>query len=336
MGQITSSSSKIEFLTPIWQRILGRTKIGADDSFFVLGGDPEAAARIFQEIGKSGGTELPPFVIYQAPTISSLAALLARDNPPEFPAHVLLKPGNGGLPIFITHGMGGHLLEFFDLVREIETSRPIYGLQTRGMDGVKEPFARVEEMAAYFLEAIKGVQSQGPYTLIGYSLGGLVALEMARSLQENREKIALLALLDSYPPRAALSFGQRARLMIRLAVSRATGKSPEAIRRMEAMEGPNLDSPLDFCKSLPAMQRVLASSNRALNSYRPKEYLGTVHFVRAAIPTAFPADPVPVWKPHLPNLVVETIGGDHHGILKGHSHELATVLCRYLKETENS
>jgi acetoacetyl-CoA synthetase len=336
MNQIASPSSKIDFLTPIWQRALGLPKIGPDENFFALGGDAAAAARIFQEIARTGGIELPPFVIYQAPTISSLATLLAQDNPREFPALVQLKPGSAGLPVFITHGMGGHLLEFFNLVREIETSRPIYGLQTRGMDGVREPFETIEAMAGYFHTAVGKEQPHGPYTFVGYSLGGLVTLEMARRLRESGEEIALLAMLDSYPPRAALSFGQRVRLISRLALSRAYKKAPEDARGKSVQSSPDAESTLDFGKSLPAMQRVLACSNKALNSYRPKEYLGRVHFVRAAVPTAFPSDPLPVWKPYLPGLAVETIAGDHHGILTEHHRELASALTRYLKETENS
>jgi acetoacetyl-CoA synthetase len=336
MVQISSVSTNIDFLTPIWQRALGLPKIGPDENFFELGGDPAAATRIFQEIAQNGGFELPPFVIYQAPTISSLAALLAPNKPFEFPALVQLKPGSRGLPVFITHGMGGHLFELFSFVRELETQRPIYGLQTRGMDGVSEPFERIEDMAAYFLAAVRKAQPHGPYTLIGYSLGGLVTLEMARRLKKSGETIALLAMLDSYPPIAALSFGQRFRLTSRQAMSRASEKSPDAIARNSAGEGPDVDPSLDFGMSLPAMQRVLAASKRALNSYRPEEYPGRVHFVRAAVPTEFPSDPVPVWKPYLPGLIVETVAGDHHEILAVHHRELASALARYLKETESS
>lgn len=334
MGQINFPSSKIDFLTPIWQRALGRQQIGPEDNFFELGGNPASAARIFQEIAQSGGVALPPFVIYQAPTISSLALLLSREKPLEFPPVVPLKAGSSDLPVFITHGMGGHLLEFFDLIRETDTVRPIFGLQTRGMDGSSEPFERIEDMAAYFLEAVRKAQTHGPYTLIGYSLGGLVALEMARRLQKSGETIALLAMIDSYPPRAALSPGQRLRLVSRLSVTRFS-------RSKTSHTGPvgnkiELGQPLDLAKSLPAMRRVLASSNLALNRYRPARYSGRVHFVRAAIPTAFPADPLPVWKPYLPDFVVETVPGDHHGVLTNHHRELASALTRYLQETENS
>lgn len=336
MGQTTSSSAKIDFLTPIWQRVLHRSPIAPDENFFALGGDPSAAAEIFQEITRKGGVALPPFVIYQAPTISSLAVLLSKSKTAEFPSLVLLKPGTEGLPIFITHGVGGHLLEFFFLVRTIITSRPIYGLQSRGMDGFGEPFERIEDMAVYFLEAVRKVQPRGPYTLIGYSLGGMVTLEMARRLKESGEKIALLAMLDSYPGREALAFSERVRLMTRLAKSHLLKKLFRRNITARTTAQAQADELYEHMMSFPAMPRVLAGSNRALSRYRPTSYAGNVRFVRASIPTRFPANPIPVWSRFLPGLAVESVPGDHHEILTDHCGELASMLTRYLKETEIS
>lgn len=336
MGQITPSPTTIEFLTPIWERALHRSQIGPRENFFELGGDPATAVQIFQEIANTGGIKLPAFVIYQAPTVSSLSTLLSETKSPEFPPMVLLKPGAGGAPVFITHGVGGHLLEFSDLVREIKTSRPIYGMQTRGMDGAAKPFERIEDMAGYFLEAVRKIQPRGPYTLIGYSLGGMVALEMARSLQKSSEKIMLLAMLDSYPGRQALSLGQQVRLAVQLSANRLRTKAPGRADASGAQTDAAAHALEEHVLSFPAMQRVLASSNRALGRYRPSPYLGRVRFVRASIPTRFPADPMPVWKAYLPDLTVESVPGDHHGILKGHAPELSAVVSRYLNETENS
>ena len=63
--------------------------------------------------------------------------------------------------------------------------------------------------------AIGKLQPRGPYVLVGYSLGGLVVLEMAQRLSANGEKVALLAMLDAYPQFRYLSLGQRLRLIAR-------------------------------------------------------------------------------------------------------------------------
>src|SRR5450432_1342480 len=128
----------------------------------------------------------------------------------------LLKAGTESQPLFMAHGMGGNAMEFSDLVKLVRTERPIYGLQAKGNDGAEEPFERIEDLARYYLDAIKQLQSRGPYFLIGFSLGGLIALEMAQQLSSSGEIVALLAMMDSYPHPKQLSLWQRTRLASRL------------------------------------------------------------------------------------------------------------------------
>ena len=148
-------------------------------------------------------------MIYQAPTVAALAALLENSAKSVLPPLALLKAGSEAPPVFITHGLGGSILEFFALVRHIQSSHPIYGIQAKGTDGLQDPLDRIEEMAEFYLDAIREVQPRGPYLLIGYSLGGLVTLEMAQRLSARGEKVALLAMLDAYPFRNYLPFPQR-------------------------------------------------------------------------------------------------------------------------------
>jgi len=82
---------------------------------------------------------------------------------------------------------------------------------------VEEPLDRIEDMAQYSLDAVRQVQPHGPYFLIGFSLGGLITLEMAQQLMAQGEKIGLLAMLDSYPNMRSLSLVQRTRLATRMA-----------------------------------------------------------------------------------------------------------------------
>ncbi len=106
-------------------------------------------------------------------------------------------------------------MDFFQLVKYIQTQRPIYGMQAKGTDGVDEPFDRIEDLAQFYLDAIRKLQPHGPYFLIGYSLGGLVMLEMAQRLIKTGENVALLAMLESYPHPRFLS----------LKAARAPGRS---------------------------------------------------------------------------------------------------------------
>ena len=215
-----------ERLVPLWQRVLHLSSIQVSDNFFALGGDPVLADHLFAEIAQAFGRHLPPVLIYSAPTIQSLAALLEQSGPPEVPPLLLLRAGTEYPPIFIAHGLGDTVFDLYQLVEKIETTHPVYGMQARGIDGVKEPLTSVEAMGQFHLEAIKRLQPDGPYFLIGYSLGGLVALEIAQLLSAQREEVALLALVDCYPHRNRLGLIEFARLSLRLAKRRIW--SPDA------------------------------------------------------------------------------------------------------------
>src|SRR6202140_5212159 len=105
--------SMIELLTPIWQRVLQQPSIRAEDNFFDLGGDSSLALRLFNEIAQTCGRELPPVTIYQAPTIAALSALLEQPTAPRFPTLVMMKAGSRKPSVFLAHGLGGSVIDFF-------------------------------------------------------------------------------------------------------------------------------------------------------------------------------------------------------------------------------
>jgi acetoacetyl-CoA synthetase len=317
-----ATSSMVEVLTPIWQRVLQLSSIQIDDDFFDFGGDSLLALQLFAEIAQVCDRELPPVTIYQARTISALAALLEQPATPRFPALVLLKEGAKKPPIFLAHGLGGSVIDFFQPVKHIKSDHPIYGMQAKGSDGLDEPLERIEDMAEYHLHAIKGLQPQGPYALMGYSLGGLVALEMAQRLSANGEKVALLAMIDAYPHMRHLSVGQRVRLAAR-----------QAKRGLHILRNLNESAPYQPPAGVsltPAMQRVRASAYVGLTRYQPRFYSGEIRFVRAEISTGFPADAAAVWAPLAREVEVSTVPGDHLGMIATHYESLAAALSRYI------
>jgi thioesterase domain-containing protein/acyl carrier protein len=318
------TSSMIDVLTPIWQRVLQLPSIGVEDDFFELGGDSLLALQLFTEIGKTCDRELPPVTIYQARTISALASLLEQPSAPRFPALVPLKAGSTQPPVFIAHGLGGSVIDFFQPVRFLESDHPIYGLQARGIDGLDEPLESIEEMAVFHLRAIREVQPLGPYVLMGYSLGGLIALEMAQQLSRNGEKVALLAMMDAYPYMSFLSFGQRMRLVAR--------QAKRGMRIFRSLRGSGPYQPPAGASLTPAMQRVRDSAYLALTRYRPRFYRGEIKFVRAEIATGFPADAAAVWSPLADSIEVATVPGDHLGMIATHYESLAAVLSKYLTQ----
>ena len=314
----------VEVLAPIWQRVLQLQSVGVNDDFFDLGGDSSLALQLFNEIAQVCDRELPPVTIYQAPTIAALAALLEQPTTPRFPTLVLLKPGSETPPVFVAHGLGGSVMDFFQPVKHIETDHPIYGMQARGIDGLDEPLTSIEDMADFYLHAIKGLQPRGPYVLVGYSLGGLVVLEMAQRLSASGDKIALVALLDAYPHIRFLSLGQRALLIAR--------QARRGLRSLGNLRGSGPYQPPAGISFTPAMQHVRDSAYLALACYRPRFYAGKIRFVRAEVSSGFPHDAAAVWAHLAQKFEVNTVPGDHLGIIATHYEKLAAVLSRYLAE----
>ncbi|HZC66585.1 MAG TPA: alpha/beta fold hydrolase [Candidatus Dormibacteraeota bacterium] len=346
----SSAAAFTEMLTGIWQRQLRHAPISPEDNFFDLGGDSSIAVEVFNEIAKSCGKELPPVTIYHAPTIAALASLLEEKASPRLPSVVQLKAAAAGdvhKPVFIAHGLGGSAMEFFQVVKYVDVPNAIYGLQARGTDGVDEPLDTIESMAQFHIEAIRAVQPAGPYFLVGYSLGGLVTLEMARRLMGDGEKVGLLALLESYPARRYVPAEQRVRLALRLTRQHLSNMAGLPIRdaisyflrpseRMShfsrSQNGKLYRHPPTGVWSTAAMQRVRDSGYLALQRYRPSYFHGKISFVAAKISSDFPDDPVAVWRRLVDRLTVEVIPGDHFGIITDHFDRLGELLTRYLRE----
>lgn len=318
-------TSKIATLQQIWQRIFHRSIIGPDDDFFDLGGNTWLAAELFTEINNDLGTNLSPATICTSSTVAALVRAL--DQPQSQGPAILLKSSPAqAAPIFMFHGIGSSIIDMVPLVRRMKSDRPVYGLESRGNDGRAQPQERIEDIAQSFLAAMSAIQPHGPCFLIGYSFGGLVALEIAQQLKKQSREIALLMMLDSYPDRRYLKFGQYSRLLLQLARNRMSGRaSPLAASRARVSQGGNQHNSL-----LDALQRTKAAHYRALHGYRPLFYDGEVEFVRAATPSNFPADPIPVWSDLVRRLQVETVPGEHVTLLTTSAHLVALLIDKYI------
>jgi acetoacetyl-CoA synthetase len=334
----------VELLVPIWQRVLNRSSVNLEEDFFDVGGNPVLARELFTDISRTCSQEISPLMICEAPTILALAALLEQPTPRQLSPLVLLKPGSEKPPVFMTHGIGGSMVDFFQLARKMETPHPIYGLQAKGLDGVGEAVRSVEEMAEFNLDAIRQVQTRGPYYFIGYSLGGLVMLEMAQRLRKRGEQIGLLVLLDSYPHARFLSRSERLRLVVRRARRRVSvmkqgtsGRGYRAVQlRLRTSPDPHQQErpgPSTGSSLAQAAERVRKKAELAHANYRPRFYDGEIKFVRAAVLSFLPDDPVAIWSRLAAAFETETAPGDHVGMVATHFESLALVISRYLSES---
>ncbi|HEV7731590.1 MAG TPA: AMP-binding protein [Candidatus Binatia bacterium] len=191
-----------ETLLEIWQRALDVDGIGMDDDFVLdLGGDSLAAVRVLADVGAMFGRELSLDVFLEPTSIASLAARLDADGwQPPASGRLVLHADGTRPPLFAVCGAFGHALRLLLLGRTLGPEQPFYGLQPPAMDWERAGCTTIEAMAAHYVAEMRRVQAQGPYRLLGTSLGGLLVFEMAVQLQRAGDGVSLLAMVDTQPP----------------------------------------------------------------------------------------------------------------------------------------
>ncbi|MFJ4554411.1 amino acid adenylation domain-containing protein, partial [Streptomyces sp. NPDC088817] len=190
-----------EILCGLFAEVLGLETVGVHDSFFDVGGDSIMSMRLVTKVRATFGVRLSIRTIFEAPTVAELAERLAGDTEGDTLDVLLpLRTTGDRAPLFCVHPAGGLSWVYSGLMKHIGADRPLYGLQARGL---ADPSATlpgsIEEMAADYVAQIRGVQPNGPYHLLGWSLGSLVVHSMATQLRAAGEEVGLLANLDQYP-----------------------------------------------------------------------------------------------------------------------------------------
>ncbi|MCP4641833.1 MAG: amino acid adenylation domain-containing protein [bacterium] len=194
-----------ERLATIWRDVLRIDALGVHDSVFDLGADSLAVIQAV-DMARHAGLSLDPRDVYHWPTVAGLAAAVdgARTadvhlvpGGAEYPAVVPIKPSGTKPALFCIAPLGGVTFPYYNLLPHFDEDRPLYALQDPGLeDGVPSPES-MNELAVYYIEAMRSIQPEGPYLIGGWSFGGLVAFEMACQLEAAGHEVALLALMDT-------------------------------------------------------------------------------------------------------------------------------------------
>jgi thioesterase domain-containing protein len=355
-------------LAAVWEEVLDVRPIGVTDSFFDLGGHSLLAIRLLARVEEEFGRPLELPALFQGPTVEEMAALLrARPTGDRSPL-VSIRPGGSSPPFVCVHPAGGIVYCFHELAERIGPDRPCYALQSPGLDDDRQPFASLEEMAACYAQAVRQRWPEGPYHLGGWSLGGLVAFEMARQLETSGGHVATLALLDTRAPSGAPPavskalrsvaeeaarlelLGPRDRVDVlddALVIAELMGDAavgPGARRLLAGLERLDPDARrsrllrelgLDRVYALETgpervgrLWRVLRANLLAAARYRPDAYPGRVTLF-AASKGHRPSDPSMGWhRLARGGVTVHAVPGDHAGILKPPG---VTTLARLLR-----
>ncbi len=189
-------------LAALWAGVLGVERVGLREDFFEVGGHSLLAVRLASGVEKRFGVSLPLSALLQAPTVAQMAQRIDAAAGPQLWSPLADFGVDGPQqPLYLAHPVGGTVLAYRELAALFQDERPLYGLQAPGVNGGEHP-GSIAGLARLFREAVRTVQPRGPYHVGGWSMGGLIAWEMALQWEEEGETVSTVLLFDTYTPGA--------------------------------------------------------------------------------------------------------------------------------------
>ncbi|WP_405183102.1 amino acid adenylation domain-containing protein [Nocardia sp. NBC_01377] len=203
-GYRAPSTATEAVLCAAFAEALGAETVGVDDGFFELGGNSLLATKVVSSV-REAGIELSVQMMFGEATPAAIAARIDGDVDPAVAMAAALAPmlpirpttGSSRAPLFCVHPAIGLSWCYSGLLAHLTPDRPVYGLQSPHVAG-EQGFGSIVEAARRYVDRIKTIQPSGPYHLLGWSLGGLIAHEVAVQLQQAGDEVALLSMMDSY------------------------------------------------------------------------------------------------------------------------------------------
>ncbi|WP_280498957.1 non-ribosomal peptide synthetase [Nocardia farcinica] len=191
----------------VFEHVLGVERVGADDDFYALGGNSLRSVQVAGELSRDLHYEVPVSWFLSDPRPADLAKRIETGmrsgRPAPEPAAALfdvllpIRTGGEQPPLFCIHPASGLAWCYRPLAEFLTGDRPIYGLQAPQLGGEEPGPDSIVETARRYVAEIRGVQPHGPYHLLGWSLGGLIAHAVAAEIRAAGEDVALLAMLDA-------------------------------------------------------------------------------------------------------------------------------------------
>jgi thioesterase domain-containing protein/acyl carrier protein len=334
-------------LKRIWEEILGVHPIGVRDGFFELGGHSLLAIRLIAEVKERFSRELSLHELYQNPSVEALATLIRSGGKTvQASPLVLLHAGGQAKPIYFVHPSGGSIHWYTELARIMGSNpaskRPFYGVQAYGVDDLRNLHTRIEDMASCYVEAILGNQPEGPYHLGSWSMGVVIAFEMAQQLAARGQEVGLLALVDQGPDLPAREPEDHAAFLfdtfgkhLPLTLEQLRTLEPDGQVSHVWMEARKADwlYPQVSLEHFSRFVLILRTHTEAWRRYSPRSYRGSIHFFRAAEqPEKIVKEPCMGWERiAVGGVELHRVPGDHLSVMQEpHVRSLADKLTRCL------
>jgi enterobactin synthetase component F len=303
---VTATEKK---LATLWRHVLKVEQVGLHDNFFEIGGDSLKAAEMAALFQDWFQTALPIGSLFDSPTVAALALLIDRhENESTAPMSEALplrkSDETAEQPLFCIHPIIGVSIGFSSLLPFLDPAIPVYGLQSRGLEAGSTLLNSVEEMASSHLRQIRRIQPEGPYRLIGRSLGGLIAHAIAGQMRSRGLEIDLLAMIDTFifpPPESArqCSEAEEVEAALRfLDIRLTTDDMPRTLRELNeillhrdcAQSTPQVQAAIKVVREIGKtdpefmnrLSAVILNNLKAARQYRPRTVDCDLLFFHAA------------------------------------------------------
>jgi thioesterase domain-containing protein/acyl carrier protein len=318
-------------LVEIWAKLLRIRRVGIDDNFFELGGDSLAAIELLCWIEKEYGKRFPPYSLFQLPTIRQFSALVIdRDTSKEASCLVPIKPDGSRIPLFLLPSITDSVLMYRELIKYLDSAHPVYGIEG-SEDVLLKP---IEETASHYVNEICRVFPSGPFLLVGFSSGGIMAFEMAQQLLNIHREVSLLGMLDTYFPNVLDTGLYRRRKIFTASFIRNLPfwlyySLPFWITHYWRIARSWKPSKTNQIYLNYNKRKVI----RWLRNYSPRKYSGCIVLYQARAQALFEADQQKEWGNVCDSLDTYTVPGHHLSILKKpHAQFLAEKINLELKK----
>ncbi len=312
-------------LQKIWQEVLQRESIGRNDNFFLSGGNSLLSVTLIRKIEMSLGKKVPLSAIFLAPTIAQMA-LFVREKTKDKSVSIPLQRGKNEQALFFLPPVSGQSNCYQKLAQKIETEQAIYALQTPALDDPKLLGQSISEMAKTYLSALFSLQATGPYHLVGWSMGGAIAWEMAQQLQQAGKTVANLILLDTPSKLKEQDSTMPSETIHLLALAENNGipLTAEELQNIppakqidyliEKAQNSGMLSPDADLSALRHFFNVYQANSKAVRAYKFKPYIGDVIFLGASEDTNYRL--IKEWEKLVQGkLTVELVGGSHNKMI---------------------
>ncbi|QDU27127.1 Anguibactin system regulator [Anatilimnocola aggregata] len=294
LGEQRAASPLESQVAAIFARELRQEDAGVDTSFFTVNGDSLTAMSLGLRLEKEFGVRLPMAVLMHDRMTPRSVAKYIQDglSSSSWESILRLQPEGQLSPLFCLPGIDGHLLKYRHLAQSLGGNRPVFGLQPPGLDDLNPPES-IEEIAAHYVRLIRRAQPEGPYRLLGFSLGGVFTFEAARQLQQAGQQVSSLILLDSYIgqlPRIPLSASAKYHLQCIRCLPRGETWSyvwercrVGWIRARGLLRGiPKEQRDAEVFDLAPNYVRIAIANARAARNYAPQPLACSAHLLRAS------------------------------------------------------